>query len=158
MSIFTKLKTVIFDQVKQGVSPEKITQSIVFGIFIGCFPLIGLTTFLGFIFGYILKLNHIILQTVNYLMYPVQILLIPIYIKLISSVFEVGDVPIRPDLIVKLFVETPIEAIKIYAWVGLYSVLLWSLLTLVLNFVSIKLLLPIVIKFIRKPNSKNQLS
>lgn len=141
-----KVKDTLKSQLTQGASPEKLAQSLSVGFLIGCFPLLGFTTALAAVIGMIFRLNHIVVQTANYLMYPVQIILIPIYIKVISILVDVGNVPIRPDLIIEAFRQDWIAFIKAYALVGLYSVILWFVISSVLFFLLQKLFLPAIQK------------
>jgi len=145
--MFNKLKTVIVEQLKQGVTVQKLTQSVVIGILVGCFPLLGFTTLLAALFGFYLKLNQVIIQTTNYLMYPVQIILIPFYIKF-GSLFVQTDKPIsiRPDLLIEEFLVAPIAFLENFIWIGLVAILLWSVMSLILYFILIKSLLPLVSK------------
>jgi len=145
--MFNKLKTVIVEQLKQGVTVQKLTQSVVIGILVGCFPLLGFTTLLAALFGFYLKLNQVIIQTTNYLMYPVQIILIPFYIKF-GSLFVQTDKPIsiRPDLLIEEFLVAPIAFLENFIWIGLVAILLWSVMSLILYFILIKSLFPLVSK------------
>ncbi|MFN3696956.1 MAG: DUF2062 domain-containing protein [Pseudobdellovibrio sp.] len=145
--MFNKLKTVIVEQLKQGVTVQKLTQSVVIGILVGCFPLLGFTTLLAALFGFYLKLNQVVIQTTNYLMYPVQIILIPFYIKF-GSLFVQTDKPIsiRPDLLIEEFLVAPIAFLENFIWIGLVAILLWSVMSLILYFILIKSLLPLVSK------------
>lgn len=141
-----KLKGSIKSQLTQGATPEKLAQSLSAGMLIGCFPLLGFATGLGAAFGFIFKLNHIVLQTANYMMYPVQIVLIPIYIKVISLIIDVGDVPIRPDLILELFRKDWVHFLKTYSLIGVYAVILWCVMSALLFVILQKLLVPMIQK------------
>lgn len=141
-----KLKDSIKSQLTQGATPEKLAQSLSVGMLIGCFPLLGFATGLAAVFGIIFKLNHIVVQTANYMMYPVQIVLIPVYIKVISLIVDVGDVPIRPDLMIELFRKDWVYFLKTYALIGVYAVILWVVVSAVLFTVLQKLLLPAINK------------
>lgn len=142
--MFKKIKEVLKSQLTQGATPVKLSQSLSAGLLIGCFPLIGSTTALAALFGFIFKLNHIVVQVANYTMYPVQILLIPVYIKVVSLVTDVGDVPIRPDLIIKAFVADWVLFIKLYGLIAIYAVFLWIVLSSILFFVLQKIFLPVI--------------
>lgn len=144
--MFKKLKETIKNQITQGATPEKISQSLSAGILIGCFPLLGFATGLAAVFGIVLKLNHLILQTVNYMMYPVQIVLIPVYIKVVSLIVDVGDVPIRPDLILQAFQADWVQFLKTYSLIGLYAVILWLIVSSVLFMILPKVFLPAIKK------------
>lgn len=120
-----KLKKVVIEQASQGVSAEKISESMLFGILLGICPILGISTLIGVFLGYILRLNHIVVQSVSYLMYPVQLIMIPIYIKVLSEVTGETHLSARPDVMIKLFAESPIQFWKDYAMVALYAVILW---------------------------------
>ncbi|AZZ36036.1 hypothetical protein CIK05_04265 [Bdellovibrio sp. qaytius] len=141
-----KLKDSIKAQLTQGATPEKLAQSLSVGMLIGCFPLIGFATGLAALFGVVFKLNHIVVQTANYMMYPVQIVLIPIYIKVISLMIDVGDVPIRPDLILEAFRADWMQFLKTYSLIGLYAVILWIIVSGILFMFLPKLFLPAIKK------------
>lgn len=141
-----KLKDSIKSQLTQGASPEKLAQSLSAGMLIGCFPLLGFATGLAAVFGIIFKLNHIVVQTANYMMYPVQLVLIPLYIKVISLMIDVGDVPIRPDLILELFRKDWVQFLKTYSLIGVYAVILWFVISSILFVILRKLLLPAILK------------
>jgi len=146
--MFKKLKNVILDQLKQGATPQKLSQSVVIGILVGCFPLLGFTTALAAVMGFYLRLNQIVLQTTNYLMYPVQIILIPFYIKF-GTLFIQSDQPmsVRPDLIAQEFMASPQDFIQKFIWIGLIAVLLWFCMSLILYFVLMKLINPLMNRF-----------
>lgn len=142
-----KITTVIIDQIKVGVTPEKLAQSVVTGIIIGIIPYLGTATLLAALVATKLKLNHVVTQTVNYLMYPVQIIMIPIYIKIVGLIFDVGDTPIRPDLIYKQFMESPSVFMMKYGLIGFYASFVWGFLSLIIYFVFYPMILKSIMKF-----------
>lgn len=73
-------------------------------------------------------------------MAPVQFILIPIYIKLVSLLFPVGDVPIRPDIIVSQFFKEPTATFKLYWLIGLYATLIWIVFSLAFYFLMKKII------------------
>jgi uncharacterized protein (DUF2062 family) len=82
MTSFLQSKIVlpIIGLLKQGVSPEKIALALAFGIVLGIFPVIGATTVLCLLASLLFRLNPAGIQIVNWLVYPLQILLlIPFY-------------------------------------------------------------------------------
>jgi len=66
---------------KQGITPEKIALSLACGIVVGVFPVMGSTTLLCGAIALAFRLNQPAIQVVNYLMYPVQLLLIVPFIR-----------------------------------------------------------------------------
>ena len=70
----------IVRQLSQGVTPEKVALTIALGLAIGVFPILGATTILCGAAGVALGLNQPIIQLVNYVAYPAQLVtLIPFY-------------------------------------------------------------------------------
>ena len=73
-----RLLAPVLAQLRQGVTPEKLAWSLALGLGLGCFPALGVTTFLCLAAGALFRLNQPALQLVNYLAYPLQLaLLIP---------------------------------------------------------------------------------
>src|SRR5581483_10872024 len=70
----------IVNQLKQGITPEKIALTLALGLMLSVFPIIGATTLLCGLAAILLRLNQPIIQLINYFAYPLQIaLLIPFY-------------------------------------------------------------------------------
>ena len=70
----------IVRQFRQSVTPEQIALTIALGLAIGVFPILGATTILCAIAAVVLRLNQPIIQLVNYVAYPAQLVtLIPFY-------------------------------------------------------------------------------
>ncbi len=151
--MFLKVKTVILDQLKTGSTPEKIAEAVVAGILIGIFPVLGTTTLLAGLCGYFFKYNQIVIQSVNYLVYPLQIIMIPVYMKIVSLVFDVGNVPLRPDLVVDKFKESPKEFFQLYGLVGLYSIVLWAIGAIILFFILRPIIKSIVLRIQTKKSA-----
>ena len=62
--------------IKGGISPEKISLGMTCGIVLGIFPVLGTTTILCGLVAIIFRLNLPATQLANYLVYPLQIMLI----------------------------------------------------------------------------------
>ena len=64
-----------------SATPEKKALSLTFGFYAALFPVFGLTTFVGLLFAFIFKLKHYLVQGMNILFMPLQILLIYPFLK-----------------------------------------------------------------------------
>ncbi len=65
---------------RQGLSPEKLAWCVSLSAGLGVFPVLGSTTLLCLMGGTLSRLNQPAMQSINYLVYPVQfVLLIPFY-------------------------------------------------------------------------------
>ena len=71
--------------VGQGHTPEKIALSVALGITFGLFPIFGTTTLLCVVAAIALRLNHPAIQLANQVMYPLQIPLIVVFIRMGES-------------------------------------------------------------------------
>jgi uncharacterized protein (DUF2062 family) len=76
----------------QGITPEKIALSLAFGIVLGVFPVLGSTTILCGAAAVIFGLNLPAIQLVNYLIYPMQLLLFVPFIRMGEKLFRVAPV------------------------------------------------------------------
>lgn len=63
-------------ELKKGLDPQKFIQAVVAGILIGLFPIYGTTTSLAIIVAFVFRLNQVVVQACNYVLYPVQLLMI----------------------------------------------------------------------------------
>ena len=66
---------------RQGLSPEGLAWSLAVGLALGAFPVLGTTTLLCAAAGFAFRLNQPALQLVNYLAYPLQLLLLIPFIR-----------------------------------------------------------------------------
>jgi len=88
---------------KQGITPRKLAVTCALGAVISIFPLFGTTTALCFGVAIAFRLNIAIIQLVNYLLAPVQILLIIPFIKVGTSLLGMDPFPYSSDQLVALF-------------------------------------------------------
>jgi uncharacterized protein (DUF2062 family) len=72
----------------QGVTPERIALSLAFGIVLGIFPVLGSTTVLCAAAAVIFGLNLPAIQLVNWLIYPMQLLLLVPFIRMGEKLFR----------------------------------------------------------------------
>ncbi|HVY82296.1 MAG TPA: DUF2062 domain-containing protein [Steroidobacteraceae bacterium] len=71
----------ILELLRQGVTPEKIAMSLAFGLGIGIFPVLGVSTVLCTVVAIVLRLNLPAIQLVNYLASPLQLALIIPFVR-----------------------------------------------------------------------------
>lgn len=67
---------------QRGLTPKKLAQSLATGAVLGNFPVLGTTTALCVLAGAVFKLNHVAVQLANWLMYPTQLPLIYVFMRL----------------------------------------------------------------------------
>lgn len=82
----TKFKEIVRIFLTGGLDPGKASLAVGIGVLWGVFPIIGTTTALCTLSALVLRLNLAIVNLVNYLLYPIQLLMIIPYIKAGESV------------------------------------------------------------------------
>lgn len=124
----------IIVQLKQGITPEKITLTLALGSTLGIFPIIGLTTLLCGLAAWRLKLNQPLIQLTNYLLYPLHLLLLLPFYRAGETLFRQPHVPIFSvaDLMQR-FSNDPMQFLMDYSMVGLYGVVVWCLIAVPLT-------------------------
>jgi|UniRef100_UPI00404B0C72 uncharacterized protein (DUF2062 family) len=66
----------------RGITPVALSRAIAVAVVCGVFPFLGATTLLTLGAGMTLRLNQPVMQTINYLLSPVQLLMIPVFVQL----------------------------------------------------------------------------
>lgn len=103
-----KFRILIKNIFVQGVSPRKLALTISLGIFIGTIPVLWGSTLICALLAFAFRLNHLSIQAANYLVYPLQIVLIIPFYRIGTGIFPWGP-SVSPDIFSK--------GIK-YDWMG----------------------------------------
>lgn len=115
-------------QLKQGADPTKLAWSVSLASAIALFPVMGSTTFICGIVGAVFKLNHVAMQSVNYLLYAPQLALIPVFIRVGERI--TGAEPIVIDLVAmkNQFLESPSSFFSDFGMAAVHGILAWAIL------------------------------
>lgn len=112
-------------QLTQGVTPEKIALTIALGVTISVFPILGATTILCACVAIALRLNQPIIQLVNYLAYPLQIvLLIPFY-RAGEHVLGRPPIPLSVTLLFERFRADFAQFLQDFGMIAVGGILVW---------------------------------
>lgn len=84
---------VIVQALSQGTTPRKLAITCALGVVLGIFPLFGTTTLLCLAAALVFRLNIPLIQLVNYIVAPLQLILILPFIKLGTFVFQLQPFP-----------------------------------------------------------------
>src|SRR5262249_45339491 len=101
-------------QLTQAVTPHHLALSCALGTTIGIFPIWAFPTAMYVCGCVLLTLNQTAIQTVNYLLYPVHIVLIPVFVRAGEKLFAAEPVPFSPSQLIQNFSNRPIEFLKHY--------------------------------------------
>jgi uncharacterized protein (DUF2062 family) len=133
--LYTHLFTRLKKQLRQGISVQKLSLTIVIGVFIGIIPILGTTTILCALAAVIFRLNHAVIQLVNYAVYPLQLIFIIPFIKSGEQLFHLKTLPLSLDKLIMLFAETPLQFFYILGLDLLAGTAVWLFFSIPSGFV-----------------------
>lgn len=97
------ITNMLVQALSQGITPRKLALTCALGVVIGIFPVFGTTTLLCLGLAILFRLNIPIIQFVNYLVAPLQLLLIIPFIKIGTYVFRLNPFPYTSDQLLSMF-------------------------------------------------------
>lgn len=106
-----------------GMTPRKLALTLCLGAALGVLPLLWGTSLLCLLLAHLLRLNHVALQSVNYLLFPLQLALLVPFFKLGAWLFPWGP-PLPPQLIASL-IRNPGGSWHLFGWITLKSLAAW---------------------------------
>ncbi|HPJ94670.1 MAG TPA: DUF2062 domain-containing protein [Deltaproteobacteria bacterium] len=123
--ITRKVVVPIVQLLRQGITPEKVSLSIAWGVVIGIFPVIGATTLLCTILALVLRLNLPVIQLANWLVYPLQLVLVAPFF--VAGAYLFGSEPFTQDAreLIVLFQDDLLSAVVLLKDIILDAVLVW---------------------------------
>ena len=80
---------------KMGADPDRLAWSLALGVVVGVNPLLGSTTLVVLGLAALFRLNLVASQVGNHAMYPLEILMFPVFIKTGSLVFGTVKLPLE---------------------------------------------------------------
>ena len=137
-----KVRDPLVAELRQGVTPEALATAVATGAALGLLPFLGTTTAACALAGRLARLNHLALQLTNYLLAPVQLLLIIPFVRL--GEWLTGAEPVAIDLatVARVFTETPGLFFERFGLAGLHAALGWVVVVPALAWILRRLLLP----------------
>lgn len=115
---------------RQGLSSEKLALSFTIGIIGGSFPVIGLTSAVSLLFLMLLKQNFTIVQAMNWIAAPIQLVMIIPFMRLGAIVLFKDNLSITLGHIIKAFEPGTWEGLKTVGLLHLYGMLGWIIIAL----------------------------
>lgn len=87
-----KLRELIARIATQGITPHKLSLTIALGVTVGIIPLLWGSTIICVLLAFAFRLNQAGIQAVNYLAYPLQIILLVPFYRLGARLFPAATV------------------------------------------------------------------
>ena len=134
----------IVDLLTQGITPEKIALSIAFGLVLGVFPALGWTTLLCLLVAVWLKLNVPAMQLVNYLAYPLQLVLLVPLLRAGEFLFRAPKLTISLPQILAMIRADVWHAITALWVATMHAIVAWAVVAPLAIYLLYKILAPIL--------------
>jgi uncharacterized protein (DUF2062 family) len=134
----------VIDLLRQGATPEQIALSMVFGVTLGVFPMLGATTALCAIAALALRLNLPAIQLVNYFVYPLQIALLIPFFRLGEKLFRAPHLPLSVPQIYAMIHASMTGAVRLLWTTTWHAIVVWCLFAPVAGLVLYLLLIPLL--------------
>lgn len=122
-------------ELNQGKSIARLSLAVTLGTAWGMFPLIGTTSLILLLLSFLFRLNHPTVQVFNYLVYPLQIVLLIPFMRL--GYFLMSQLPprINMDYVQTLFDQSWLQAVRQLWDILTHAMLGWFVCLLPLSFV-----------------------
>lgn len=142
-----RIKDPVLAELRQGLSAEALSAAITVGFAIAINPIIGSTTILCLLAGRVFRLNHVVLQTVNHLSYPLQLLLIVPFVRLGERLSGADPLPLDIGLLMAEFQKSFVGFVAKFGLAYLHGLLGWLLVVPVAAFLLHVALVPLFRRF-----------
>jgi uncharacterized protein (DUF2062 family) len=120
-------------QLTQGVTPDRIALTVGVGTACSLFPFLGFTTILNVGAGIAFRMNQPILQTLNQLLGPLQLLLILVYVRIGEIIWGARGDHFTVADIFHVFRNASVgEFLQRFGWAGVHALTAWLVTTPVL--------------------------
>jgi uncharacterized protein (DUF2062 family) len=138
-----RLVTPLLALLRQGVTPRELALCLALGTTIGLVPVLGVSTALCALVAVLLKLNMPAIQLVNYLLTPLQLLLIIPLLRFGERLAGAPPYPVTLESGLALLSQGVIAAIRTLATAIAHATLGWLVLAPLLVFVLYRGLEPV---------------
>ncbi len=119
----------IVDLLRQGITPEKIALSIALGAVLGIFPVLGSTTILCAAAAFVLQFNLPAIQVVNFLIYPLQLILFLPFLQAGSRITGAARVTLSMKEVFGMIKADPWSLIKMLWTASLGAIAIWLVIS-----------------------------
>ena len=117
----------VIAQLTLGISPERVAWAISLGVVLGVFPVMGTTTLVCFVAGWLLRLNQPVLHVVSNLIYPLHLLLILVFIRLGERLYGAPKMSFSIPQLLGRFQDDPLQFARDFGMSAWHGVSAWLL-------------------------------
>ncbi len=115
-------------QLTLGVTPERLAFTLAAGATTAIFPLLGATTAVTLAAGLALRLNQLVMHTVNQLLAPLQLALILAYVRAGEWLWNTPADHFSVADVVRTFHQRGLlDFLQRFGWAGVHAVSAWAI-------------------------------
>lgn len=122
-----RVVTPVLAQLKQGVTPDQIALTLAVGTACSLLPFLGFTALLNLGVGLWLRLNQPILQTLNQVLGPLQLVMILVYVRIGEKIWGAPEMPLSVRVLAQSFTDDPGAFLRRFGWTGVHAATAWGL-------------------------------
>ena len=112
---------------KMGADPDKLAWSLALGLVVGVNPLLGSTTVVALGVAAAFRLNLVASQVGNHAVYPLEILLFPVFIKLGDVLFGTEKLPLAGKALWHAAKHHPLETTRLLWTWEWHALVVWAM-------------------------------
>jgi uncharacterized protein (DUF2062 family) len=132
----------IVSQLVQGVTPHKLALTIGLGFSLGVIPILGVTTALCAVAAVRLRLNQPVIQLVNWLVYPLQLAWILIFVRVGEWITHAPYMAFSLSELIQKFHDSPLQFFQQFGLIALQGVVAWLFIAPFLTTIIYSVFLP----------------
>jgi uncharacterized protein (DUF2062 family) len=121
---------VILKALQQGMTSRGMALTLAMGVVLSIFPVYGITTLLCLLVAILFRLNIIVIQAVNYLMTPVQLILLIPFLKSGSWLLGLNSDALTFNGLINRFKSDFGGVVQELGWVILGGISVWLLIAI----------------------------
>lgn len=122
----------VIHQLTRGMAPRTLAWTISLALVLGIFPIMGSTTVLCLLVGWLLRLNQPVLLTFKSLVYPLHLALILVFIRAGQSLHGADPIPFSIPQLLARFEADPLQFARDFGTAAWHGVVAWLLVAPVL--------------------------
>lgn len=148
-----KVRDPLVAELRQGATPEAVAAAVAVSFAIAIVPVIGITTLGCVLAGRAFRLNHVVMQVVNHLSYPLQLLLLVPFVRLGETITGAAHLPLSPSALVEEF-NRSFDGFVAKFWTAyLHGMLGWAITALPLCWLLYFVLRPVFRRILPPPSA-----
>jgi uncharacterized protein (DUF2062 family) len=143
-----RIVTPLIDLMRVGATPRKLAWSLAIGTVIGINPLLGTTTIFALLAAFILRLNLVASQIANHIVYPLQLILFFVFIRMGDHLFHTGKMPLRRAAILDGVRHHPWDTTRLLWMWEWHAMVVWAIVAAIITPVMVMVLTPMLTRLL----------